>query len=69
MDTNDRISVSLGQKVNLGNYESRDIHYSFSTDVGPDETVDKAKERAYELVKTWMVNDLERHRSNVQRNK
>lgn len=33
-----RINISLGRKFNLGNYESADIHVSFSRDMNPNET-------------------------------
>jgi len=31
--TTDRISYSEGVKINIGDYESRDVHISYSTDV------------------------------------
>lgn len=34
---NHRINVSLGRKINVGNYESMDFHVSDSRDLGDDE--------------------------------
>ena len=44
--TPDRISYSEGVKVNIGDYESRDVHISISTDVKEGETPKKAIQRA-----------------------
>lgn len=46
----DRISYSFGCKINMGNYESVDIHMSLSTDVSEGETLDKALKRAQKFV-------------------
>jgi hypothetical protein len=51
--TPDRVSISLGQKINLGNYQSLDFHFSYSTDLVDGETPDDAKKRAESLVLTW----------------
>jgi len=42
----DRVSYSMGRKVNIGNYESIEIHESFSTDLLPGETREQALARA-----------------------
>ena len=44
--TVDRVSYSLSRKVNIGNYESIEIHESFSTDIQPGETQEAALARA-----------------------
>ncbi len=46
----ERVSVSLGKKINCGNYESVDIHYSYSTDLLDSETPQAAFKRAEEEV-------------------
>jgi len=48
--TQDRISYSEGVKVNIGDYESRDIYYSYSTDVRKDEKPKDAFVRAKKTV-------------------
>ena len=52
----DRVSVSLGKKVNVGNYESLDFHVSLSTDCEDNETSQDAAKRAYKEVKAWLDN-------------
>ena len=42
----DRVSYSMSRKVNLGNYESLEVHESFSTDLQPGETREQALQRA-----------------------
>lgn len=46
----DRISYSFGCKINMGNYETVDIHMSYSTDVRGDEAVTDTLKRAQEFV-------------------
>lgn len=48
----DRISYSFGCKINMGNYESVDVHMSLSTDVSEGETLDKALKRAQKFVES-----------------
>lgn len=50
-----RISYGETVKVNIGDYESRDVHISFSTDVEEDETVDQALVRARSTVRTHVT--------------
>lgn len=45
-----RIGVRLGYKVNMGNYETLDIDYSFSAEL--DENEDK--DEAFEKIKGWV---------------
>ena len=42
----DRVSVSYSRKINIGNYESVDVHAGYSTDLKKDETVEQAFDRA-----------------------
>lgn len=46
----DRVTYSESVKVNIGDYESRDIFISVSTDVQKKETVDDAILRAKKIV-------------------
>lgn len=48
----DRVSYSESCKINTGNYESRDVYVSYSTDVRREETVEQALKRASEFVTT-----------------
>ena len=48
----DRISYSFGMKINMGNYESVDVHMSLSTDVAEGETQEKALKRAQKFVES-----------------
>jgi hypothetical protein len=50
LEQSDRVSVAFGRKVNVGNYESVDFHFSYSTDVRHDETADMALHRARAFV-------------------
>lgn len=45
-ETSDRISYSEDVKINIGDYESRSVHISYSTDVRDDESVKAAIARA-----------------------
>jgi hypothetical protein len=47
-----RINISLGRKINVGNYESLDLHVSFSRDVDPGESVEEAFDSVFlEVIK------------------
>ena len=48
--TPDRISYSEGVKVAIGDYESRDVHISYSTNVKKKETIKDAVARAKKTV-------------------
>ncbi len=48
-----RISVSFGRKINLGNFESMDVHFSISEDVNEGETKEEVARRNYAQVKAW----------------
>jgi hypothetical protein len=45
-----RVSVSLGYKVNMGNYESLDLHFSVSDSARAGETAATAFDRVYAFV-------------------
>lgn len=45
-----RVSVSLGYKVNMGNYESLDLHFSVSDSARAGETAGQAFDRVYAFV-------------------
>lgn len=46
----EKITVSYGGKVNLGNYNNIDVQASWETVVRPGESIDDAFERAWEVV-------------------
>lgn len=46
----DRISVTLGETINMGNFESKRIDAGLSTDVKPNETSKEAYNRAVAIV-------------------
>jgi hypothetical protein len=50
--TPDRISVSLGRKINLGDYNLSDVHISYSSDINPEETIEQAEKRISTVVQT-----------------
>jgi len=50
-----RVNISLGRKINIGNYESIDVHASFSCDVEPGKTVEDTYERVYKMVKNQVI--------------
>ena len=51
----DRVSFSQGRKLNVGNYESIDIHVSYSTDVSSEESPEEAIQRAAKVVKSDLL--------------
>lgn len=56
----DRISYSLGMKVNLGNYESADFHISLSSDVESGETNEQALSRLQSFVEDACAREFEK---------
>jgi len=46
----DRVSYSFSRKLNVGNYENVEVHESYSTDLLPGETCEKALARAAAFV-------------------
>lgn len=49
-DESDRISYSEGVKVNIGDFENRDVHISYSTSVKKKEKFSDAVKRARKTV-------------------
>lgn len=47
----DRLSYSEGVKINIGDYESRDVHISYSSDVTDGEKVVDAFKRVKKVVR------------------
>jgi len=58
----DRVVYSESAKINTGDFESRDVFYSYSTDVQPDETVDEAYKRCRSTVRQHLANSEKRIR-------
>lgn len=54
MDETDRINYSEGVKVAIGDYESRDVHISYSTNVKKKEKVSDAVKRAKKTVQSQL---------------
>jgi len=54
-DETDRISYSEGVKINIGEYESRDVHISYSTNVSNREKPNDALKRARKTVQTSLM--------------
>lgn len=54
----DRISFSLGRKINLGNYESQDVHISYSSDCNEGESIKDAHKRVSAVVKALIDNEI-----------
>jgi hypothetical protein len=63
----DRITYGETVKVNIGNYESRDIFISLSTDVESSETVDQAIVRARKIIKPHVVEQERRIRKRMRK--
>lgn len=53
-----RVSVSLGYKMNIGNYESLDFHFSVSDSARPGETAGQAFERVYAFVEQKLLDKV-----------
>lgn len=53
----DRISISIGRKINLGNYESYDFHVSYSSDRVDDEDNDALYQRVSVQVQSWATQE------------
>jgi hypothetical protein len=49
-DVGDKISVSIGHKKNLGNYQTMDWHVSVTLTQRPEETTDEVFARGWKLV-------------------
>ncbi len=62
----DRISYSEGVKVAIGDYESRDVHISYSTNVNKKEKVSDAVKRAKKTVHISLRNAERKIRKNSE---
>jgi len=51
LEQRDRVMYSEGLKINIGDYESYDLHLSYSTDVSQTETKEQALQRAVKFIK------------------
>jgi len=49
-----KIGVNLGYKVNMGNYETMDIHFEMSGTLEPGEDA----EEEFERIKKWVSNKV-----------
>ena len=47
----DKIIFSVTRKINMGNYETIDIHFSYESEVYEDENLDTATKRVSNYVK------------------
>ena len=59
----DRISISYGRKINLGNYESADTHVSYSSDLREDESFTQAYQRVVSICRAELAAQEEYIRS------
>jgi len=50
--TPDRVNYTFGMKINIGNYQSVDLHSSFSSDIKDGETPEEAYQRVVEFVES-----------------
>lgn len=50
-----RVGVSVGYKMNLGNFENADVHISVSTSARPGETAGDQVDRVFSLVEAKLV--------------
>ena len=67
MDKNlDRINYGESVKINIGDYESREFHFSLSTDIEKDEKFDVAVKRLMKKVK-MVVHSQEKKIRNASR--
>ena len=49
----------MGRKLSDGKYGSIDCHFSYSTDKGPNETLEEATERCIDYVESIIGNKIE----------
>jgi len=57
--TPDRINYGMSRKISDGDFGSIDVHFSYSTDVEEDETLDKARKRCVKYVEDFIVEKIE----------
>lgn len=56
--TPDRINYGMSRKMSDGDFGSVDVHFSYSTDVEEDETLDDAKSRCVKYVEDFIVEKI-----------
>lgn len=66
--TNDRLSYSEAVKVNIGDYESRSVHISYSSDVNKGESFDDACKRVTSMVKKKLYASEKKIRESIRDN-
>ena len=66
--TNDRLLYSESVKVNIGDYESRDVHISYSSDINKDESFDDAYKRVSSMVKKKLYVSEKKIRESIRDN-
>ena len=59
-EKSDRVVLGLGRKLSDGNYGSWDFHFSYSSDVEKDETLDQAVERVSDMVMKNLKNQMKK---------
>jgi hypothetical protein len=59
MSEQDRVVYGMSRKLSDGKYGSTDVHFSYSTDKGINETLEQATTRCIDYVESIMVNKIE----------
>lgn len=62
----DRVSVGMGFKRNLKNYQSMDIHVSLSSDAGDGEDAEALFRRVYDFVESHFLAEFENTEEEVK---
>ena len=57
----DRLNYSMGMKLTMGNYQSIDFHFSYSSDVKPGESLEKASKRVIKYVEDQIEEKFDEH--------
>lgn len=55
----DKVNFSMGRKISTGGYENIDIHFSYSSSVKANETLDECMDRVVNYVEEQLVNKHE----------
>lgn len=55
----DKVIYSMSRKLSDGHYGSTDIYFCYSTDKGPNETLDDATKRCIGHVESIILNKIE----------
>ena len=51
----DKVNFSMGRKISTGGYENIDIHFSYSSSVKANETLNECMDRVVDYVETQLV--------------